>query len=97
VTSTPRRLAAAALSAAALAIPLAGIATTADAAPSYHYRNCTELHKDFKHGVGKKGAKDKTSGTRVTTFKVSTTIYNKAFAYHKDLDRDRDGIACEKR
>ncbi|WP_375423492.1 excalibur calcium-binding domain-containing protein [uncultured Friedmanniella sp.] len=79
-----------------LALPLAATTTTADAA-SYHYKNCTKLHKDFKHGVGKKGAKDKTSGTPVTNFKKSTSIYKKAIAYNKRLDADKDGIACEKR
>ena len=68
------------------------VAAPAEAA-NKTYKNCTALNKDYKHGVGRKGAKDKTSGKRVTNFKVSTTIYNK----NKKSDRDKDGIACEKR
>ena len=52
--------------------------------------------------MAKKGAKDKTSSKPVTSFKVSTKVYNmnngprnvKTGEY--DLDRDNDGIACEK-
>ncbi|MFT4225506.1 excalibur calcium-binding domain-containing protein [Micropruina sp.] len=61
------------------------------------YKNCTSLNKKYKHGVGKSGAKDKTSGKRVTNFKKSTKIYNEAMSYNRGLDRDKDGIACEKR
>ena len=56
------------------------------------YSNCTKLNKDYPHGVGKRGARDKTSGTRVTNFKRSKALYNANSA----RDRDRDGIACEK-
>jgi hypothetical protein len=67
------------------------------------YRSCTALHRDYPHGVGRKGARDHTSGTPVTNFKVSNTLYayndGKAplHAGEHDLDRDNDGIACEKR
>lgn len=59
------------------------------------FKNCTAMHKKYKHGVGKKGAKDKVRGNTkpVTNFKVSNAIYKK----NKGLDRDKDGIACEKR
>ena len=59
------------------------------------YKNCTELNKTYKHGVGKKGAKDKVRGTTkpVTNFTVSNTVYAK----NTKLDRDKDGVACEKR
>jgi hypothetical protein len=66
-------------------------------APSYaaakKYKNCTALNKDYPHGVGRNGARDKTSGTPVTTFKVSNSLY----AANRGSDRDGDGIACEKR
>jgi hypothetical protein len=59
------------------------------------YKNCTALNKTYKHGVAKKGAKDKVRGKSkaVTTFKVNTKVYNA----NKKLDRDKDGVACEKR
>jgi hypothetical protein len=66
------------------------------AAPSYgatKYKNCTALNKDYPHGVGRQGARDKTSGTPVTSFKVSNSLY----AANRGSDRDKDGIACEKR
>ena len=41
-------------------------------------------------------ARDKTRGTPVTNFRRSTRLYNIAMSYNRGLDRDRDGIACEK-
>jgi uncharacterized membrane protein len=57
------------------------------------YTNCTALNKAYPHGVGRQGARDNTSGTPVTNFKVSTSLY----AANRRSDRDGDGIACEKR
>ena len=58
-----------------------------------HYKNCTAMHVKYPHGVGKPGAIDHTTGTKVRTFKKSTALYNA----NKSLDRDKDKIACEKR
>ncbi len=55
------------------------------------YANCDALRKVYPHGVGKKGAKDKTSGTPVTTFTVDDATYAK----NTKSDRDKDKIACE--
>jgi excalibur calcium-binding domain-containing protein len=60
------------------------------------YRNCTNLNKRYPHGVGRPTARDKTSGTPVTNFRRSTRIYNTAMSHNRGLDRDKDGIACEK-
>ena len=65
------------------------------AGPSY--RNCTELQKSYPHGIGRADAKDKTSGRPVTNFRRDTPGYNKAMQANSGLDRDKDGIACEKR
>ena len=76
-----------------VAIGVALFVTTggvADAAKTY--ANCTKLNKVYPHGVGKPGARDKTSGTRVTNFKRSRALYRA----NKGSDRDGDGIACEK-
>lgn len=59
--------------------------------------NCTKLNQKWAHGVGRRSAVDKTSGTPVTNFKRSTRLYKRAVSHNRDLDRDRDGIACEKR
>jgi hypothetical protein len=61
------------------------------------YKNCTALNKKYPHGVGKAGARDKTTGEPVTTFKRSSRIYQIAMSHNKRLDRDKDGVACEKK
>ena len=78
----------------ALVLPAAGAAGAAEAAPAQvrTFTNCTAMNKTYRHGVGRKGAKDVTKGKRVTTFLVDDRIY----AANKKLDRDKDGIACEK-
>lgn len=78
--------------AAATASPSEATATVTTTAT--RYKNCTALNKVYAHGVGKKGARDRTSGSRpVTNFRVNTTVYRA----NTHLDRDKDGIACEKR
>jgi Excalibur calcium-binding domain len=82
---------------AAGAIALGGTpfaaAASAVAAP---WKNCTQVNKKYPHGVGKVGARDHTSGTPVTTFKRNNFLYKTAMRYNRGLDRDKDGIACEK-
>jgi hypothetical protein len=46
--------------------------------------------------VGRFGARDKTTGVPVTNFRHSTRLYRTAMRFNKGLDRDKDGIACEK-
>lgn len=57
------------------------------------YTNCNALNRTYPHGVGRPGARDKPSGHPVTNFKVSKTVYQA----NRSKDRDRDGIACEKK
>jgi hypothetical protein len=61
------------------------------------WRNCTNYNKRYPHGVGRRLARDKTSGTPVTTFRRSTLLYSRAMRYNRGLNRDKDGIACEKK
>jgi len=70
-------------------VPVAG-ATSAVPSP---WNNCTQVHTKYAHGVGRAGARDRVRGSTppVTTFKRSTRLYNSG------LDRDKDGVACEKR
>lgn len=84
---------AAAVAVAGLLVQAPPAAQAAPAAKSY--RNCTELNKVYKHGVAKKGARDKVSGKSkpVRNFTVNSAVYAK----NTKLDRDRDGVACEKR
>lgn len=82
-----------ALAIGGIALPLTS-STDAHAATAKTYKNCTALNKVYKHGVGRKGAKDHVKGNakRVTNFTVNTKVYN----LNKKSDRDHDGIACEK-
>jgi hypothetical protein len=70
---------------------------TAGAAMPALYKNCTNFNKRYPHGLGKLLARDHTSGEPVTNFKRSTRLYRIAMSYNKGLDRDKDGIACEKK
>ena len=72
------------------------LSAPADAHSTGFHDNCTNLNKKWPHGVGRQGARDKTSGTPVTNFKRSTKLYKAALAHNGTLDRDNDGIACEK-
>jgi hypothetical protein len=58
--------------------------------------NCTTYNHVYPHGVGRPSAHDHTSGTPVKNFVHSLVKYNRAMSHNSDLDRDRDGIACEK-
>ncbi|MCU1692471.1 MAG: calcium-binding protein [Frankiales bacterium] len=82
-----------------LVVVVAGVLapSTAALATTPSYANCTAYQKTFPHGVGKKAAKDRTSGTPVTTFRRDDAEYARAMGKRPDLDRDKDGIACEKR
>ena len=74
-----------------LAMSLVFASAPAEAATTF--ANCKQLNKKYKHGVGLPGAKDRTSGKPVTNFKRSKALYKA----NKKSDRDKDGIACEKR
>ena len=56
------------------------------------YKNCSALNKKFSGGIRKTSStRNKGSALRVTPY-TSLAGYNK----NKHLDRDKDGIACEK-
>ncbi len=90
-------LAAAGIVLAATAV--AGGATTAQAAPTV-YKNCDAVHRVYSGGIAKKSVTKNrvTSGGKTTyralkgTVKKDDALYNA----NKKLDRDADGIACEK-
>jgi hypothetical protein len=94
---TVRRAVGALLAAAVASGGLVLTAAPASATVPARYKNCTAVNKVYKHGIGRATAHDRTSGKPVTTFKRSTKLYNAAIKANKGLDRDKDGIACEKR
>jgi Excalibur calcium-binding domain len=62
------------------------------------WRNCGAVNARYPHGIGKVGAHDHvTSGEPVTTFRRSNKLYATAMRWNRRLDRDKNGIACEKR
>jgi len=64
---------------------------SADAAPA-KFKNCTELNKTYPGGVAKDSKVRNVGGkTKYKPF-VSAEIYNQ----HTKMDRDKDGIACER-
>ena len=91
------RISLAVATAAAVVVPVAGASPAEAAGATGIYQNCTALHTKWKHGVGRKGAHDHTSGTPVTNFFHSTKAYKNAMRRNSRLDADKDGIACEAR
>jgi Excalibur calcium-binding domain len=59
------------------------------------YPNCEALNRVYPHGVGRIGARDRVRGSSdpVRNFKRSNLLYRQNSA----RDRDKDGVACEKR
>jgi hypothetical protein len=83
--------------AAAIALTVVAVAphATADAAPAKRYANCAALNKDFRHGVARPGGRDIVKGKSkpVRGYAVNKAVYSK----NTHLDRDKDGVACEKK
>ena len=85
MTRRPRVLLSLFLPTLLVAAPAGGVAK---------YKNCAALNVEYPHGIGLAGAVDKTkSEPPVTTFTVNAALYKTVRA---NLDRDKDGIACEK-
>ena len=85
----------------AIAISTAAVASLiltglAPASATTHYANCTALHRDFKHGVSKSKAaakKQVRQGYGLPAYgKHAKAVYA---ANKSNLDRDKDGTACE--
>ena len=64
----------AAIAAAVMTAGTLAAVTPASAAPQ-RYDSCAELHEAYPYGVGERDAKDRTSGTPVTSFKRSNRLY----------------------
>jgi hypothetical protein len=83
------------LASAALLVAVVPVPAATGTIP-YRWQNCKHVNAKYRHGVGKRYAHDRTSGTPVTNFYRSTRLYNIAMSYNRGLDGDRDGIACER-
>jgi Excalibur calcium-binding domain len=74
-------------------ITMASTLTNIQAAPK-KYGSCGKMNVDFPHGVGLRGAVDRTKdGIPVRNFAIRPDVYK---ANSGRLDRDKDDIACEK-
>jgi hypothetical protein len=74
--------------AAFVAIPASLVGCTAPRV----FANCTAMHAQYPHGVGRSGAVDHVrSGKPVLNFYRSDAIYNA----NTKSDADHDGVACE--
>jgi hypothetical protein len=63
------------------------------------YKNCSALNKVYPGGVSKSGAVDMTkkNGKSIPAKpKKAPVVDDAAYAANPKLDRDKDGIACEK-
>lgn len=90
-----KKLTTAAIALASLLLSL----TPAYAAEDKKYQNCKALNKIYPGGVSKNGATDMTkkNGKAVKASpKKVPTIDDAGYKKNKGLDRDKDGVACEK-
>jgi hypothetical protein len=83
--------------AVSLGVAALGVQAPAHATVPAKWKNCTVVNQRLPHGVGLAHAHDHTSGTPVTNFRHDSTLYRAAMRANGGLDRDKDGIACEKR
>lgn len=85
---------------ALLTIALTFSSSTATyAADATKYKNCTALNKSYPGGIAKTGATDTTKKNGkvvVAKPKKSPVVDDAVYAKNKSLDRDKDGVACEK-
>lgn len=58
------------------------------------FKKCADLQVYYPHGVAKPGGSDVVRGSTrpVTSFVVNQRVY----VANQRLDRDKDGVACEK-
>ena len=69
------------------------------AADATKYKNCTALNKVYPGGISMTGAVDMTkkNGKLIPAKpKKGAVIDDAVYGANKKLDRDKDGIACEK-
>ena len=94
-----RSLGVAAATAVLAASIVAGGTATAQAAPTV-YKNCTAVQKVYSGGIAKKSVtRNKVTSAGKTSYRAlkgSVKKDDKLYNANKKLDRDADGIACEK-
>ena len=71
---------------------------SAAAATAKSYQNCTALNRAYPHGVKKSSGTKDVVRSHGRTYKHASKAYTSKALYNANtrLDRDKDGIACEK-
>ena len=75
------------------------LAPAANAADPNKFKNCSALNKVYPGGVAKTGGKDltKKKGKLVPAKPKKSPVINDAiYSANPKLDKDKDGVACEK-
>jgi hypothetical protein len=75
-----------------LVVVLAAVLATQAFAGATKFKNCTAVHKKYKHGIAKSTKAAKRANGLTGKPKISLSLYTA----NKGKDRDRDGVACEK-
>ena len=78
---------------------LTGISGTAFAADTKKFKNCSALNKEYPGGISRSGAIDMTKkkGKVVPASpKKSPVVDDAIYEANRKLDKDKDGVACEK-
>jgi hypothetical protein len=70
----------------------AGVYAAQASAGATKFKNCTAVHKKYKHGIAKSTKAASRANGLTGKPKVSLSLYNA----NKGKDRDHDGVACEK-
>lgn len=79
---------------ASIAIVGLSIALATPSNASEIFADCKAVNKVYKYGVGLEGAQNMVKGKpKPSKHDVNKEVYE---AHKKSLDRDKDGIACEK-
>jgi hypothetical protein len=69
----------------------------AQAMPEKKFKNCTALNKEYPGGIAEKATSvNKNKAGVLQDSKKAPKVSSKIYKENKGLDRDKDGIACEK-
>lgn len=82
-----------------IALLLVATLTVPAGAATVKYKNCAKLNAAYPTGVAKPGATDtkKVKGKKVAVTTSGVPTFDAAvYKKNKKLDRDKDGIACER-
>ena len=74
-----------------LVVLLAGVGASQASAGATRFKNCTAVHKKYKHGIAKSTKAARHADGQTGKPKISLSLYRA----NQGKDRDHDGVACE--